>query len=617
MSVSVSRGPIGNNAWTGWKPILLGCLFAGFVHFARSSPGAESDTRAERDNRSALRREVVGLIRQLDSDRFESRRQAALKLQQLKADPLAPVVLAEEFQRVLLSSDTPFEVRRQVERLRSGLPAVAARRQETVSVEEIRRLMSQLEDDRYGIRFGAKRRLEWLLGNSKLACPIYRALGERLDGPNVSLDTRQWMEPICLQARVAWLTSDPVTWDLPAVNDAQIEAWVEEAAQPASDRADPGRARTRQKAVRELRDLLARDAYVGKVVQAVETRLARGDVDSRAVRRLQELIDLTKPAMVAEFWQGRRHSNTQHLLIGVPSQTPGAERASHFEYIDDDVAFCLSGQNLSPGNYPVGVAIPHPKSLGAMFHLVNLSTPRHKMVYECVTQGDQGKRLAEMTRRTLQRFLAAKQRLSLEELLLLEQLDPGDVSRFAGQYFLAVDDEAIPEEIFEAGLGRPMMAGPAPLVARSLGMARASRHGVICCVLAASGTQTAMPGLRMAIEKGRFLAPTRKAPYQLPWIALLAIASRDPWPGVDACLAQVLGRTDALIAGRERGPELGATAAAVLLARHGIEPVQFGLKEADDPLFASVDLAGYRFETPGAPQRMAQWWSEHHADNQP
>ena len=47
---------------------------------------------------------------------------------------------------------------------------------------------------------------------------------------------------------------------------------------------------------------------------------------------------LTRPAMVAEFWQGRQHSNIQNLVIGVPSRTPGADRASHFDYVDDDVA---------------------------------------------------------------------------------------------------------------------------------------------------------------------------------------------------------------------------------------------------------------------------------------
>jgi hypothetical protein len=568
-------------------------------------------------NEAALRQEVAVLVRQLDSDQFEARRQAASKLQQLKARPEATAVLAEEFQRILLSPDTSFEVRRQVERLRSGLPPAPSRRQATVAVEEIGRLVGQLEDDRYGIRLGATRRLEWLLENPKLACTIYSRLKQRLDKADVSLDARRWIEPMCVEARGTWLTSDPAAWDLPPVADSQIQGWLDDLVRPPPDLSAGGQSRLREKAMRDLRDLLARDEYETKVKQAVEARLGRRDLDSRVVPRLRELIELTRPAMVAEFWQGRRQRNTQHLVIGVPSWGANADRASHFDYIDDDVAFCANGQNLSPGNYPVGVAIPHPKSPGAMIHLVNLSTPRQKMAYACLTQDDEGKRLADLSRRTLQRFLAARQRLSLEELLLLEQLDPAEVSRFAGRYFLAVEDRAIPEEVVDASLGRPPLPGADPSPGRPLNAGQASRHGILCWILATDGTQAAVPDLLTAIERGRFLPPTPKTPYRLPWIAALAIASRDPWPGADRWLAQAVARTDLLIVGHDKGPELGATAAGVLLARHREEPVPFGLNEVEDARLDNADLTGYRFETPGSRKRVLQWWSEHQAKQSP
>jgi len=555
----------------------------------------------------------VGLVRQLDADQFDTRREAAVKLEQLKARPEAATILAEEFQRVLLSPDTAFEVRRQVERLRIGLPSVTSAGSATVTLGEIDRLVAQLEDDRYAARLGATRRLEWLLGNPKLVCAIHSRLKQRLGKADLSVDARRWIEPIRAKARRAWLTSDPATWELPEVSDGQIKAWIDEMAGPVSGGGAGAQSRVREKAMRELRDLLARDPYVPKLLQALEARLGQGALDSDAARRLRELVDLTRPAMVAEFWHGRRHLNTQHLLIGVPSQAPGAERASHFDYIDDDVAFCRSGQNLTPGNYPVAVAIPHPKYPGAFFHLVNLSTPRHKMAYACLTEVDEGKRLAEITRRTLQRFLAARQRLSLEELALLEHLDPNEVSRFAGEYFLVVDDQAIPERAVGGSGGRPAAeraAGHLPY--STLG----SRHGVLCAVLATEGTRAAVPGLLEAIQRKRFLSPTGKAQYRVPWIAALAIARRDPWPSVDQWLAQILGRTHPLVVG-DGDLDLGATAAGVLLARHGEEPGQFGLKEIEDALLDNVDLTGYRFETSADRERVKRWWSEQQGKNSP
>jgi hypothetical protein len=551
-------------------------------------------------------------VRQLDSDQFEARQQAVVKLQQIKTRPGAAVILAEEFQRALVSPETSFEVRRQVERLRTGLPPVDADRREAAPLEEIGRLVGQLEDNRYSVRLGATRRLEWLLDSPKLGGAIYCRLKQRLDKADLSLDARRWIEPICVKARGVWLSSDPATWDLPAVAASQIQAWIDDLARPAPDAGAAGQSRERERATRELRDLLARDSYEDQVKQALEARVGRGNLDPRAARDLGELIDLTRPAMVAEYWQGRRHLNAQHLMIGVPKREANSDRASHFDYIDDHSAFCVSGQNLSPGHHRVGVAFPHPRSLGAMFHLVNLTTPRQKMAYACLNPRDQAQRLAQITRRTLDEVLAAKQRLSLEELFLLEQLDPAEVSRFAGQYFLAVEDQAIPEEVIEATMGRPAMPG-LERAARSLDAALASRHGFICYLLAIDGTKAALPELVTAIQKGRFLPPTPRTPRRLPWIAALAITSRDPWPGAEPWLAQTMGQTDALIAGRDHAPELGATAAGILLAQHREEPLRFGLKEVEDPVLEHAGLTGYRFTTPEARRRVQQWWSEHQA----
>ena len=161
--------------------------------------------------------------------------------------------------------------------------------------------------------------------------------------------------------------------------------------------------------------------------------------DSRIIRAwpqrngLQSVLDCARPAMVAEYWQNRRCRSQQYLMIGIPSLPEGAPRPSHFDRIDNKTAHCVSGSNLSPGDHPVGLAIPHPHpSLpGAFFHLVNLPTPRRRMVYEQSTgQGSDATRLAEISRRTLDKVLLEKRKLTDREIVILATLSRAEVSRF-------------------------------------------------------------------------------------------------------------------------------------------------------------------------------------------
>jgi hypothetical protein len=248
---------------------------------------------------------------------------------------------------------------------------------------------------------------------------------------------------------------------------------------------------------------------------------------------------------------------------------------------------------------------------------VNLSTPRHKMAYEYLAKKKEGERLAQLSRRTLARFLAARQRLSLEELHLMRNLDRQEVSRFAGDYFSVVEDQAIPAETIEDAAERPALPVADPFVRRQLMSGQASRHGFLCEVLAIEGTRAAGPGLARAMRGGRFLPPTPQARYRLPEIAALAIAARDPWPSADDWLGQLLARTDPLVFGHASGPELGATAAGILLTRCQQEPSQFGLAASDDPLLDAARLAGYRFLDPTARHRVQRWWSERQAKDRP
>jgi hypothetical protein len=480
--------------------ILLGL---GVVRAAGAGPKTEADPQ--------LRAEVVRLLALLDDDQFEVRRRAAAGLEAMVTRPELGRLLAGEFQRAAADPRASFEVRWHLERWLRRLPLVPpfeGKPAEEVSAEELQRLVRELDDDSYGVRLGAARRLEWLL---------------------------------------------------------------------------------------------LREENLPRIRQVLEARLAEG-VDAETTSRLRRLLDLARPAMVAECWQGRRHVSEQHLLIGVPSLGPGAARPSHFDRIDDRAAHCVSGHNLSPGDYPVGVAFPHPDPMQqAFFHLVNLPSPWRRIEYRRYVQTDQAERLAAISRRTLRRMLAERRELTPSELLMLAQLDPQEVSRFASEYFHAVEDGPLPS----------LQPQPQPVTA--LIHARAggypSRFGLVCVQLALDGTKEAIPGLLKAIDKRRFLPPTPACPHQFPWMAALSIAARDPWPEVEPWLGGLLGRDDVLVDGAAEGPRLGATAAAVLLRRRGQSLSEFGLEPAPGPA-PRPGIDGYRFSSPDAQKKLQQWWQQ-------
>jgi hypothetical protein len=566
----------------------------------QASPGAAGDeTPASEqpppaklsEGQAAVRAELDALIEQLDSPRFDVRRRAAERLEVLCARPGVARLAAETFERLLVSPGISFEVRSRLKQLKRDLPAVERRPADEVSLEEIGRLIARLEAASFSVRLGARKRLEWLLENPKLAWPVMRRLKQRLAAADHSADARQWLEPVYERARGAWLLGDPSQLELPEVPQERIDELIGRLARAAP--ADlQGTWVVHRTARRELCDLLAREDCTERVLQALRQRLDAGGLDPRADARLQQLVDLARPAMVAEYWQDRRNLGEQHLLIGVPSMTEGAQRPSHFDRIDEEVAHCVSGNSLSPGDYPVGVAFPHPRQPGAFFHLVNLPTPRRRMAYKYHVKTDETQRLRAISRRTLNRFLARKEPLEEAELAMLWQLDPSEVSRFAGALFLAVDDRPLPPGTESRGTaGRP------------------SHHGMMCVFLADEGTREAMPRLLEAIERGRFLPPATGAPYRLPHVAALAIAARDPWPGIDRWLIDQLSSDLALVQGDDSSPQLAATAAGILVKRHDRSAADFRLLPASPGLFERFKLDGYRFDTDDDRRRAAAWWT--------
>src|SRR5262249_16645243 len=148
-------------------------------------------------------------------------------------------------------------------------------------------------------------------------------------------------------------------------------------------------------------------------------------------------------------------------------------------------------------------------------------------------------------------------------------------------YFLTVDDSRYPQ-------GEAQFVG------------NLSRHLNLCCMLARSGRHEAIPGLMQAIKAKRFSDAPPETPYDWPWVAVLCIAIHDPWPEVNQFLADLVPREQPLmrtntaegqtrpvfpvppgqsdVVPEPKAPDLGATAASLLLSRHGVPPSVFGLE---------------------------------------
>jgi hypothetical protein len=542
---------------------------------------------------------VAGLVDELNADRFDVRQRAADKLQALADQPTAHPALAAALGRVLLAADAPYEVRAFCEPILARLPPAEDQPALQISADEVDRLLAQIDAQSYGLRAGAAMRLDWAAQRSpELARLVADKLKRRLADATLSSDARHRLVQLRESALVTWLASDPATWPAPTATDQAVQEWIETVA------SDSVTTLAQQAAERELVDLLVYDPWAPKIEAAVALQLARNDLSPEAIERLNRLYELSRPAMAAEIWMEHSHKVLQYLLVDVP-QIPEdlfggrAPRATHFDRIDDESAHCVSGNSLAPGDYPVGVALPpthkqSDKKDGRTFHLVNLPNARRRLMYEHQQlKIDETDRLRALSERTTAFFLKRKQCLTEREVAMLRQLDADSVSRFVGPYLLAVDDQPISEpDVFQSG-------------------SRSTRHALLCGVLAEVGTHEALPGLVEAGRRGRLPEPSEDLRFYIGWLAAFAIAERDPWPGLDDWLAGLVDTRQPLAAGQDSPPDVGATAAAMLLARHGAAPEEFDLAETHDADLRGLGIPTSRFASPAGRQRVLDWWRHH------
>jgi hypothetical protein len=159
-----------------------------------------------------------------------------------------------------------------------------------------------------------------------------------------------------------------------------------------------------------------------------------------------------------------------------------------------------------------------------------------------------------------------------------------------------------------------------------------SVHRTACLMLALDGSHEVVPALVEAARSNRFLPIASDEPHAMAWIAALAIAARDPWEDVDRWLAGLVERADRISFGQGTRGDIGATAAAMLLARHREEPAQFGLvprlplarglhdrfeapinadyrrRMFEDRLFKQLGMTPHYFSDATGREAVQEWW---------
>ncbi|MBA4020537.1 MAG: hypothetical protein C0483_25540 [Pirellula sp.] len=552
--------------------------------------------------------EVERHLETLASDDFSAREAASRALLRLAATPDGAALVNEGISRRAPALDVDLEARELLAELRQALPPGPpdARGAATLDAVEVDSLLRALDAAEFARRDAAQARLTAAAGETRNLPVLVDRTKSRLATSRISLDTRRRLEVVWDAVWSAWLQHEPKPGELREVADADIEALIDQLLR-AGGNGDKGADAVHGHATaeRELLFLLARDDLLPRLRAILEKRWKAAEASSLpldAVERLQTVYDWSRPAMVAEFWEGGEHKAIQHLILGVPNQPANAPKPSLFDRCDDRTAHCVSGNSLSPGDWPVGVFFPHPSSLqdGAQFHLKNLPTPRRRLAYQYEVpthlsrerqQTLDAVRRKAITRNTCRRWLEEKHRLVSRELDMLPVLDPEEVSLFAADYLTTVPDERIPHD-------SPTAFG------------NGSSHGLFCYQLSRIGTASAGVALQKAIDRKLVLLPVEETPYRMDWVALLVVAERYRWPGRDAWLAEHIASTDAINIREPDVADVGASVAAVLVRATGGSESEFALKRHEFPELIDLENPGFRFTRPEGRAAVEMWWRE-------
>ncbi len=573
-------------------------------------------------------RQVDRLLGELASDDYRQRVAAEGSLRELASRPEAVQAVTRRLRKVLLAEKLPLDVRSRLEPLALELPnperIQGAGEFNQTSAEQLDRWVRLLDADIYAARVGAEAELRSALRSPQNVCLLLQVLKRRLADTELPASSRQQLEPLYHAVRREWLNSDPQKWDLPPLAAGQIEGHIQQLIDHADAEPTSAEARRFRTARRELLDLLARDDLYKQVEAAAQQRLDQAEqagqpIPPQAEEVLLALVDWCRPAMVAEIWSlmpqptgelTRFQTTAQYLYIGVPWKSPhnqfDDDKASHFDFCDDQRAHCVNGYTLRPGDYPVGSAFPHPeRSQEMFFYLRNLPNPRRRMAFDLLlgseysTSGSQQRRLGVITRRTCEGFLSGKRMLTTELIPMMLVLDPAEVSFFAAQRFSRLAERPADPEVSVREVDRGLLT-----------------------VLKLCGTTEVLEGISRGVDNNRLPGLTPEVGAHPAWTAALVISKRaiatqttnsreanllDQW------LAKQIVRSEKFLS--ESAAEVGATAAALLVTRHGRRVEEFGLRAVQVDELQQRELAAlgttveaYRFNDESSRRKVIGWW---------
>ncbi len=549
------------------------------------------------------------LRKDLRSDFYPVRQQAAEWLERLTQDPARARQLREEWAKLRQQGDVPAisQVPWPLTPEEAALLDEAASPSISLNREEADSLMGRLVSNEFGHRELARRTLNLAAGDAQNLPPLMAALHARLGTPELSPATRNVLEEMWTSAVEAWCAAEQPPLDfLDRLSPAALVQHLERLSLVRQERRSPDEKVNQSTLLRELRLLMLRDDWAPRLMEGVEARLSNPEITEDGARLMESLRDDLRPAMAAEIWMEGRLMTVQFLYVGIPQwpDSPGARTSTFFDRIDDDSAHLVNGNTLTPGDYPVGRMFPFEANVPGLavrafrvFRLVNLPTPRSRLMYELSLREDMETRLRRHSRTVLQWIESEKRPITDLEIELLAHLDPVEVSRFAIQHMRSVDDEPW-------NFGRD---NPSKHVERFV---PTSRHGAICYVLRNMGTFEIAPDLVKLIDEKRIEASDTSSIFHYPWLAALNSAQREPGEASDRWLGTLVSRTDPLVANTENPPEIGATAAGLLLRRHGFSTARFGLEEVQVPNARFAGIVLLRFTDEDWRHQVLEWWNE-------
>jgi hypothetical protein len=124
------------------------------------------------------------------------------------------------------------------------------------------------------------------------------------------------------------------------------------------------------------------------------------------------------------------------------------------------------------------------------------------------------------------------------------------------------------------------------------------------------GTNECVPALEKLARSGALGKPEYPSRVDVAWVAILAIATRDPWPNIDDWLIGLIDEVAPLTTDPDQPPELGASAAGLLLDRHGASVRPFGLATAGEAVTDAFQFYGYRFTSDRDRSDVKRWWKK-------